>query len=178
MSTHVVEDPTGRTWRVGVPLLPWRPRWRGPRPWQAWSGAAGGRDATPDRRRRSPRYEVGDVAGEAVGQGVIELPLRLALESIGEGIAPALLAALAAVAVAVVLFGGLLLAVELLVAVLVSLAAVALRVVLRRPWMVIAVTDDDRMAWPVPGLRAARAHAAAVAEALAQGRPPPPVTVR
>lgn len=168
MSTHVVEDPEGRTWRVGVPLLPWRPRWRGPRPSLAWTGTAGD-EGDGDRESSRRRHEVGDLAGEAVGQGLVELPLQVAAETVGEGLAPVLLALLLAAVVVIVLFGGLVLAVELLVALLLSVGALALRVVLRRPWLVVAVTADDRVTWPVVGLRAARAHAAAVADALGRG---------
>ncbi len=167
MGTHVVEDPQGRTWRVGVPLLPWRPRWRGPRPWRAWTGTEDDRRAQSQRTDQR-RYEVGDAAGEAMAQGIVELPLQAAAETIGEGLAPVLLALLLAVVVAIVLFGGLFLAVELLVALLLSLGAVALRVMLRRPWLVVAVSDDERLTWPVVGLAAARGHAAVVADVLAR----------
>lgn len=175
MSTHVVEDSTGRTWHVGVPLLPWRPRWRGLRPWGRRD--AGDRETVEpstdvDAHRR--RYEVGDAAGEAVFHGVLELPAHAFSAAIGEGLAPALLAAVAAVVATIVVLGGALLALELVIALVLSMGAIALRIILRRPWLVVAVTDDEQLSWPVVGLSTARSHAAAVAAALTAGVELPP----
>ena len=65
-------------------------------------------------------------------------------------------------------------AVEILVGALVLLAALAGRVVLRRPWTVFAECGDVTQEWRAVGWRASRRRIAEVAGALERGMPLPP----
>jgi hypothetical protein len=73
-----------------------------------------------------------------------------------------------------VVFPLLFLAADVLIVVVLAAAGVAIRVLLRRPWIVEAVSDDDptqRHEWPVVGWRASGQAATGIAEAIDLGHP-------
>jgi hypothetical protein len=59
---------------------------------------------------------------------------------------------------------------DLLFLLLIAAAAVAMRVLFRRPWIVEAATDGDTRHWPVVGFRSSKAMVGEVSWALQNGR--------
>jgi hypothetical protein len=147
LGRHVVTDPTGREWTVGLRWLPRRPKWIG------WGRA-------PRRSRRD-----GDRTGWFHGLEVLD-----AADSPG-----AFVAILGVVALVLVIwFAVIPIAVLLLDIVFVALlvvGGVAARVLFRRPWIVEARSGAEHVRWPVVGFGASRASVREAAEALAAGRP-------
>ena len=149
-----VRDPEEMPWVVGVPILPWRPRWRGPgRPDPTATS-----DAVTDRSGRVGLDLGGDLVGALFDDGPWVLVLLVLL----------------VVALPFVVFA-FALALEVAIVLLVAVGVFAGRVLLRRPFAVVAVAADGRRReWPVRGLGAARAWAPEAAEAIRAGEVPAP----
>lgn len=144
-----VRDPDEMPWVVGVPLLPWRPRWRGP-------GRPDPTDTSDAVVDGSGRLGL-DLGGELVG----------ALFDDGPWV---LVAVVAAVIVLPFVVFGFALALEVAVVLLVAIGVLTARILLRRPFAVVAVAADGRRRqWHVRGLGAARAWAPEAAETIRTG---------
>ncbi len=159
MDPIYVRDPDEMTWAVGVPLLPWRPRWRGP--------------GRPDPSATS------DTVSESGTRFGIEIGGELGAALFDDG--PWVLVVLGVLVVAVFAVPFLLfafaLALEVMLVLLVAVGVLAGRIVLRRPFAVVAVSADGRRRqWKVPGLGAAREWAPTAAEAIRVGVEPKPPT--
>lgn len=157
MEPIYVRDPDEMPWVVGVPLLPWRPRWRGPgRPDPT---------ATSDTMTESGTRVSLDLGGELVGAIFDDGPWVFV------GLA---VLVLAVVAIPFLLFA-FALALEVLLVLLLAVGVLAGRILLRRPFAVVAVAADGRRRqWKVPGLSAARAWAPSAADAIRAGIEPLP----
>lgn len=151
-----VRDPDEMPWVVGVPLLPWRPRWRGPgRPDPTATS-----DAVVERSSRLGL----DVGGDLVGALFDDGPWVLVAVVVGVIALPFVVFAFA-------------LALEVVVVLLVAIGVLLARVLLRRPFAVVAVAADGRRRqWHVRGLGAARGWAPQAADAIRAGRDPAPPT--
>ncbi len=89
------------------------------------------------------------------------------------GVAIALGLLALAVIVLFVVFPVVVLAVEIVVVLLALIAGVFARLVLRKPWHVLARTGEAAYRWPVKGWRASGARVEQIADALASGSMPP-----
>lgn len=150
MKAVTVSDAEGRAWRVEVRWLPWAPRWRGPRP--------RGRQKEPGDTRW---YDWLDFAE----------PLAWFDEGLAGFVTAIVLVMLLVMAVLFVLPAFILL-VEFLIVVLVVAAAVVIRVLFRRPWIVDAFPVDNAAAhlvWKVVGTGRAKETVDIVAQQLASG---------
>jgi hypothetical protein len=148
----VVTDPHGRSWDVGIRWLPRRPRWLG------WG--------TRSRRERWAR-ERGDGSSWLDD---LALPLEFADDSLAGLVAVVALALL----VFVIWFAVIPIAVlvlDVLFVVVLAVGGVAARLLFGRPWIVEAVSEGERVHWPVVGFGASRRAVRDAAEALAAGRP-------
>lgn len=148
-----VRDPDEMPWVVGVPILPWRPRWRGPgRPDPTATS-----DVVSDRGGRWA-WDVGDMVTSLFDDG----PWVLVAVIGAFLLLPFLVFAFA-------------LALEVAAVLLLAAAVFAGRVLLRRPFAVVAVAADGRRReWHVRGLGAARAWAPTAASAIRAGHEPAP----
>lgn len=157
MDPIYVRDPDEMPWAVGVPLLPWRPRWRGPgRPDPT---------ATSDTMTESGARFGLDVGGELVG----------ALFDDGPWVLVGLVVLAAAVFALPFLLFAFALALEVMLVLLLAVGVLAGRILLRRPFAVVAVSaDGQRRQWRVRGLGAARAWAPSAADAIEAGTQPVP----
>lgn len=152
-----VRDPDEMPWAVGVPLLPWRPRWRGPgRPDPTATS-----DTVADSGTRFGLDVGGEMASALFDDGPWVLVV-LAVLTIAVFAVPFLLFAFA-------------LALEVVLVALLALGVLVGRVLLRRPFAVVAVAADGRRRqWRVRGLGAAREWAPHAADAIRVGTEPAP----
>jgi hypothetical protein len=144
IAEETVVGPDGREWRVGVRWLPRRPTWLG------W-----GPGRNPDRKSDWSLLD-----GADVGCVPDEIPV---------------LGAIVAVVLIVLLLWFIVLplavfVLDLLFLLLVAAAAIAMRVLFRRPWIVEAATDGEARHWPVVGFRSSKAMVGEVSWALQNGR--------
>jgi hypothetical protein len=148
---RTVVAPDGKEWKVGIRWLPRKPRWKG------WGFKR-------SKRRASEWLEITD------------LPIPDSLSALLIVIGIVIVLVLAWFFVFPVLF----LLLDVLIVLVLAGAAVATRVLFRRPWIVQAVSDDETKEWPVVGWRASRDFAAAVAVRLERGLrvDDPPVSSR
>ncbi len=139
-----VTAPDGREWKVGRQWLPTRVRIR--------------------------RDDIHDPGGGDGGDGFLDtMGDFFGIDDAGAGILVGFaVVALTALLLAVV-FPVIALTLELIVLLALFLAGIVGRVLFRRPWHVLARTDDARYRWPVRGWRASGERVNAVADGLARG---------
>ena len=142
-----VTAPDGREWKVGRQWLPERVR-----------------------IRRDEGHDIGGSGDGDGGGGFLDtMGEFFGIDDAGAGILVGFaVVALSALLLAVV-FPVIALTLELIVLLALFLAGIVGRVIFRRPWHVLARTDDERYRWPVRGWRASRERVDAVADALARG---------
>jgi hypothetical protein len=152
-----VTAPDGREWKVGRQWLPARARIQRGRRDDGHDGGAG----------------TGDDSGDG-GDGFLDtMGDFFGLDDAGAGILVGFAALALGALVVVVVFPVIALTVELIVLLALFLAGIVGRVVFRRPWHVLAQTDDAAYRWPVRGWRASRERVDAVADGLTRGALPP-----
>lgn len=137
-----VTAPDGREWKVGRQWLPARVR-----------------------IRRDTR-DAGDSGGDGGdGRGFLDtMGDFFGIDDAGAGILVGVAVLLASALVFAVVFPVIALTLELIILLALFLAGI----VFRRPWHVLARTDDARYRWPVRGWRASGERVNAVADALAR----------
>ena len=142
-----VTAPDGREWKVGRQWLPARVR-----------------------IRRDDVHDVGGSGDGGGGDGFLDtMGGFFGIDDAGAGILVGIaVVALTALVLAVV-FPVIALTLELIVLLALLLAGIVGRVVFRRPWHVLARTDDARYRWPVRGWRASGERVDAVADGLTRG---------
>lgn len=95
------------------------------------------------------------------------------LELLGEGLVAGLVVIVVVLALVLVFIPLLVAVIELVALLVLALVATLLRIALRRPWIVEAVSDrGDRMAWQVAGWRASGERCREVAQLLEAGVAP------
>jgi hypothetical protein len=152
----------GVLWRVRIRWLPRAPRWVG------WGF-----------RGRAPRRERDATSSSSEGWDFWDVT------GIGEGCVDDLFVALALFVILVVawfvVLPALVFALDVLLVIVIAAAAVAARVLLRRPWVLDAESRGQRYEWLVIGWRASRQAVDRIAFLLSQGMPidqvKPPGTV-
>lgn len=148
MRSVSARSPDGRTWRVEVRWLPWAPRWRGPRK----------RSRDKDDVRWYDWIDIGE-------------PFAWFDEGLG-GFVTAIVLVVLVVMAALFVLPAFIFIVEVLIVALVVIAGIALRVLLRRPWLVDAYLVEDRrthFTWKVVGWRRTEGAMESVAEQLRAG---------
>lgn len=131
VAVKTVVDPEGRQWRVGRLWFTHRARWRSPLgPRRIWDVADG--------------FDLADLVWDVPGIGV-------AIALVVSGVVVGVLAVLFVIPALALL-------VELLIVVLVAVGALVFRVLLRRPWLVVARrrASEERIVRRVVGFRASR----------------------
>lgn len=150
MKAVTVSDAEGRAWRVEVRWLPWAPRWRGPRP--------KGQKKNPGDTRWYDWLDIGE-------------PIAWFDEGLA-GFVTAIVVVMLLIMAVLFVLPVFIFIIEILVVILVVVAAVALRVLLRRPWIVDAFPVDDpgaHLVWKVVGAGRARETVDVLAQQLAAG---------
>ena len=141
---RTVTAPDGREWKVG---RQWMPRWV----------------------RLRPRRKKKDADGNESGWDITDVAFFDDLGGVVIGIA---LVAIVFVLL-FVLFPVVAIALELLLVIVLFIAGLFARIVLRRPWHVLARTGEAAYRWPVKGWRASGDRVEQVADSLAAGSMPP-----
>jgi hypothetical protein len=147
-----VTDPHGRAWTVGIRWLPRRPRWLG------WGRPRRRQQRADARNDGSAWYDDAFPALEFLDDSLAGLAAVVAL----------------ALLIFVIWFAFIPIAVlvlDILFVVVLTIGGVAARVLFRRPWVIEASSEGERVRWPVVGFGASRASVREAAEALAAGRP-------
>jgi len=145
-----VTAPDGREWKVGRQWLPARVRIRG---------------------RRDDGYDGsgGDSSGDG-GDGFLDtMGDFFGLDDAGAGILVGFAVLALSALLLVVVFPVIALTIELIILLALFLAGIVGRVVFRRPWHVLARTDDAAYRWPARGWRASGERVDAVADGLVRG---------
>ncbi|MEA2453447.1 MAG: hypothetical protein QOG04_2157 [Actinomycetota bacterium] len=158
VKSATVRDTRGRSWRVSIRMLPWRPRWRWP--WRTVRSTSAEDARTPAGAETEPG--AGTPSGDG-GDGLAAAADML----FGEWILIFVIVAVVAVFFVIPAF---VLLLEVVIVALLVISAIALRVLFRQPWLVDAVADEGtRLAWKVVGYRRSRRVVEEVAAQLQRG---------